>query len=434
MKKKKIIFSLIFSLTIIVCLFLGEKKVFTRSLSKIEKTRCSPNYNFEADVPSIHIYLREKQKKNLLGQLKFYNKNGTLSNNYKEGNRYQKAKIILDNDTHKISIKIKGRYSDNYKNHKAFSLKIKQKNKIGKKISFSLYPIICKSLIKEWVINQILKIEKLPYYDVKLVKVKILDSEYLAYKVPSKPNFKGVVLNNLMRLNNDMNFKILSEKGWFDSDNHEFLNFNFSNSIDSTTKEFFENKFSKRSFEFNDLAKTIALLKMFQNHMPGHGIMIHNAVFWLNEEDSLLRVVCSDHNFLGKTTPDGYDNLIADQFYSKFLQNIEFCRALNFYLRHYSNPNISENWYNTIGPKLLEKVKIIQKQYPCYDYTFDDVLNNSFELKKMVEVSLDTIYNSKKSFLVNFGYTPVELLDNDTPVLLYPKNLSSWPSYIELEE
>ena len=431
--KRLVIYSSIIIITLLIGLCMGEKGVISKSANKIELMYCSPKYRFKADVPEIEFLLNVKQKKNLKRQLKFYNEHGILANNYSEGDEYHKGRIAQCDDTSKVSIKIKGRYPDNFNNSRAFSLKIKQKDKSGKKIKFSLYPIKCKSMIKEWIINGVLRMEELPYYDVQIVKVKILDSEYLAYKVPDKPTFKGKELKNLMRFNNDMNFQILSDKGWFDSDNHKFLKYKFSNTIDSSSKKIFKKQFDSRSFEINELAKTIAVLKMFQDYMPGHGIMVHNAIFWLNKEDSLIRIICSDHNFIGKTSPNGVDNLIADKFYSVFMKDIEFCNKLNLYLKYYSNPNIAKNWKEILSPKLQKYIKIIQHQYPCYDYNFDDVLGNSFELEQMVKLSLDTIHNSKKSFLVNFGYTPFHYTTKDTSVLLYPKNSSLWHSSIELK-
>ena len=78
------------------------------------------------------------------------------------------------------------------------------------------------------------------------------------------------------------------------------LNYKFSNTLDSSSQKIFEKQFDSRSFEINELAKTIAVLKMFQDYMPGHGIMVHNAIFWLNKELLGQKKFWVQKFFLGK--------------------------------------------------------------------------------------------------------------------------------------
>ena len=421
----------IFVITVFTFLgFLLGGDIPKRTFNKINKIICDPSYDFNSGAEKLKIKVNKTNKILMNEQLDHFNKHQKLAKNLKKGKYYWNGTVIYQNETIQSYLKVKGRIKENYENRKSFSVKIKQGNK-----RFSLVPIHTKSFLKEWIINQILKLEDLPYFDEKIVEVELQKNNYLAYIVPDLPQTKKGVLTNVAKFNKQQNFQLSADYGWFDSQNFNFLNLKFSKGwLGIKEKSDFEAGLKSHTLDFkiDEIAKTVAICKLFQGHMPAHGLMLHNILFYLDKKTSKVGVVCADQNFIGTTSVKGFSNLMQDNFFRSFLLDEKFCKRLIYYLKYYSNQKVIEKWEQELGESLTEKIEWVQNQYQCYDFSFDDIKNNTEIVKYMICNRVKTLQMKNDSFMVNFGEVPQIVLVGDSSVILYPSNTINWKSFIKL--
>ena len=123
---------------------------------------------------------------------------------------------------------------------------------------------------------------------------------------------------------------------------------------------------------------------------------------------------------------------MQDNFFRSFLLDEKFCKRLIYYLKYYSNQKVIEKWEQELGESLTEKIEWVQNQYQCYDFSFDDIKNNTEIVKYMICNKVKTLQMKNDSFMVNFGEVPQIVLVGDSSVILYPSNTINWKSFIKL--
>jgi hypothetical protein len=410
--------------------FLFGGDIPARIINKVNRIMCQQSNDFNSGAEKFLIKVEQENIKLIEEQLDHFNKFQKLAKNFEKGKEYWKGKVIYKDDTIKSKFRVKGRIKENYENRESFSMKIKQNDR-----TFSLVPLHTKSFIKEWVINQILRLEGLPYFDEKIVQVEFHENDYLAYIIPELPQTRKGILTNVAKFDNAQNFQLSADYGWFDSQNFDFVQLKFSKEWSRLTdKKDFETRLKSHTlnFKFDEIAKTVAICKLFQGHMPAHGLMLHNILFYLDKKTAKVGVVCADQNFIGTTSTKGFSNLMQDSFFRNFLLDEKFCKRLIYYLKYYSNQKVIEKWEQELGGSLTEKIEWIQNQYQCYDFSFDLIKNNTEIIKDMISNKVKILQMKNDSFMVNFGEVPQIVLVGDSSVILYPSNTINWKSFIKL--
>ena len=410
--------------------FLFGGDIPVRIINKVNRIMCQPSNDFNSGAEKFLIKVEQENIKLIEEQLDHFNKFQKLAKNFEKGKEYWKGKVIYKDDTIKSKFRVKGRIKENYENRESFSMKIKQNDR-----TFSLVPLHTKSFINEWVINQILRLEGLPYFDEKIVQVEFHENNYLAYIIPELPQTRKGILTNVAKFDNAQNFQLSADYGWFDSQNFDFVQLKFSKEWSRLTdKKDFETRLKSHAlnFKFDEIAKTVAICKLFQGHMPAHGLMLHNILFYLDKENAKVGVVCSDQNFIGSTSSKGISSLMQDNFFREFLFDEKFCERLVYYLKFYSNEDVIKDWENKLGDSITERIGWVQNQYPCYDFSLDIIRNNTKVLKEMVLNKVETKQMNNDTFKVNFGEVPQIIMIDDSSIILYPANNINWKSFIKL--
>lgn len=409
--------------------YISNQKLISRISDKIEREICSPNHEFQNDAPLIEIKINKKQKKKMKKILNHFQKHKKLAKDTELGSQSWKGKLVMNGEEEEAKFKVKGRIAENYADESCFSMKVKTKDSI-----FSLVPIHLKSYYKEWVINQVLKSEGLPYYKIEFAKVHFFDRDYLVYIIPERPVKDNKIITGLAQYDKSDNFRLMEERGWFDNFNIEFLSLKTEGDF-AKYKKNFTRELLKDSIplKIDEIAKTIALSKLFQGHMPAHGMMLHNVEFYAESSSNKIGFILSDQNFIGVTNADGVSEIIKDKLYSSLFKQKEFCLKFKYYLSHYSRKDEIEKMIKKINFGFEKHMDWINDQFPCYKFSFNDLFHNSTVLEHMVKTNLDTIETKEGSFVVNFGYIPEAINHNDSLYILYPKNDISWRSFLKLD-
>lgn len=377
-----------------------------------------PNYNKEK---SISIIIDSTNYEILLSKREKAIKKGILTT---EEDSWVKGKVIYENDTNKIKIRLKGDWLDHLQNEKwSFRIKIK-KGHLNNVKEFSLQNPQSRDFLNEWIFHKLLQEEDILTTKYEFIPLVLNGNSLGIYA------FEEHFEKELLEHKNRREAPILKfdEAGFWNlqlidlkekKETHYIYPFfdasvitPFSKSIlkkDSVQSVLFNRaqnsleaykKFNvplSKVFDVKKWAKFYALTDVFKAH---HALVWHNQRFYYNPLTSKIEPVVYDA-FVGENAfklsqrpflAYNLKNYNANYFgelnfiYQAFNDSIfreEYFNELDYYLNEFD----WESFYHFINKELVTNTNMLKKEFPTVNFNEVEFYKNLNQLKK----ELDTI-------------------------------------------
>lgn len=359
---------------------------------------------------------------------------------------YVPAKITLNDTVYKVKLRIKGIFSDHWKDESKWSLKVKLKGQqllFGLK-EFNLNIPESRGLLNEWYFEELLAYNGLihTYYD--FIEVHINESNMGLYALEAGFD------ENLLRFNGREFGPILS----FDK---ELLYHNFSGNYHRTFEEghlrmdtrktksdtaYFRhykaavsliNNYRRQKitaskvFDVGKTAKLLALAELLGSH---HHVQLHNVKFYYDPETSLFEPIANDV-FIRSTQYSGPTlNLLSREknignqapfplTWERFLfLDTLFCRSYIEALNEIADTNYLDVFFEQNAEKAKLKHLILNKHYPFYLFKErETIYYNQTRIKEILNpIKCINAYYEKASgdtitvAIVNQNVLPINIL------------------------
>ena len=379
-------------------------KNFAKHYFNSKKTNCE----------TLYILLNEKKFEELNHQRK------EALNDNKDFN-YVKASIILNSDTSKIKIKLKGDRFVHFKNESGWSFRIKTKKTIDQiPPKFSLHHPKTKNYIYEWLFHQALKREGIIALNYNFFQVHINNEDWGIYAL--EEHFTDALLSSNERPHGPI-FSVKEEYGprFIDTPlvlpyNTDFIKNKENDSIVSQAiKKLYDFYAGKESvattFNSNHIAKYFALCDLLSTH---HGTVFKSLRLFYNPEskqfepigfdghygtDAVPGTITSEFSYLPET---GWNYEHDSTWYKRFFQSkfIEDTLFHSYYYQHltqFSEKSYLTNLLNDLQSELDINMGLIFKDFPPKaDHIFEFgpdyfnfnqyiYLNNQSRIKEIID-------------------------------------------------
>ena len=338
--------------------------------------------------------------------------------------------LIINKDTTKIKLRLKGDWLDHLEgNMWSFRVKV-GKNKSWNNLStFSLQDPKTRSYLKEWLLHQWFKKEKVLATKYDFINLEINDSLKKLY-VYEEHFDKSILINNgkkvgpIMKFTEDGLWEMRTEriqKDILSGKDYEPIRTNTDIEAFKEKKILKSSKMSKfyteaqnlmfdfmhglkpleEIFDIDILAKYYAILDVTRGH---HGVFWHNQRFYYNPNNKKLEIVGFDgyddtgkswltFPFLGFNQAHSIDE--KEVLFSNIFKDWGFLKKYIFYLDRFSNEEYLNDFILTIKEDLKKRKEYIQKTHEDYKFNYNYLFENSKKIKLAIAPNSSVIQSRK---------------------------------------
>jgi len=346
-----------------------------------------------------------------------------------EGDSWVKG-LIINKDTTKIKLRLKGDWLDHLEgNTWSFRVKVEKTKRWNNLSTFSLQDPKTRSYLKEWLLHQWFKKEKVLATKYEFITLEINDSLKKLY-VYEEHFDKSILINNgrklgpIMKFTEDGLWEMRAErikKDVSSGKDYEPIRMNTDIEAFKEKKILKSSKMSKfymeaqnlmfdfmhglrpleEIFDIDILAKYYAILDITRGH---HGVFWHNQRFYYNPNNKKLEIVGFDgydetgkswlmFPFLGFNQAHKIDE--KEVLFSNIFKDWGFLKKYIFYLNRFSEEEYLNDFILTIKEDLKKRNEYIQKTHEDYKFNYNYLFENSKKIKLAITPNSSVIQSRK---------------------------------------
>ena len=424
---------------------------------------------------SIELLIEDKNIEKLDYQRDFAFEIGPYYSNHPDFTGYVKGKMVVNNDTMKIKLRLKGLFSDHYRDPLKCSYKIKifdGGSFLGMK-KFAIQHPRTRSYMNEWYLHKLLNYINVIYLRYDFINVTINGRNSGIYAIEENMH-KNLIENNKLKEGPIFRFNHSGEGSIFYHDISPYnkksikSDINLLNQYKHAKKILFEfrngTKKTSEVFDNKKMAKAYALCDLLGHHHATHP---HNLKFYYSPTTGLIEPIIYDNQLIIPIENEGLlGNLKSveapiknngeilfknDPFSERLFNDSAFFTAYIHYLTEYTENDWLSEFFNKTNEDAQNKKQIIWKSYPEYDFNKKRILfKNQKTIKEILstyilpEIKDSSIIEQKdKKFISirNKNRLPIELLSvsiNGNEItnccyLLQPNFINELPKYQTIE-
>ena len=362
-----------------------------------------------------------------------------------EGNNYVKCNVIVNSDSSKGEMRLKGHMTDHLEGEK-WSFRIKTKKEIMGMYRFSLQHPGTRNYIYEWVYHQLLKNEDVIYLNYDFVNLKLNDKDLGIYALEEHFGQHVLERNNrpkgaIIRWNPNLywEWRIDEFQNVYLDEDYSSYSSSYAEPYDKGTvtkdKELLENyqmaayqleQFRTGTLKTSDvfdverMAKFLAIIDLVGGH---YSLDWSDVKFYYNSYTKKVEPVGYEsfsirksEKIAGQQVRDNYSNLQLN-FHKQLFADPIFFAAYISNLERIADEAYLKNFIDKIQPEFNKKLGIMAKEWPYRKFNFDGyfenirLIRNNLDLPKPFHAFTQS--NNKDSIVLSLAPVsdfPIEII------------------------
>ena len=325
---------------------------------------------------------------------------------HRSENDYVKTKIVLNNDTLKGKIRLKGDLTDHLKKDKwSFRLKTKKPLLYGLR-KFNLQAPDTRWLLNEYVYHKIMEREGILCPKYQFVQVSINDKSWGIYALEEGLHqtmiTQSIKQNGILLKFDDEPYwdrdPAESSEGYIKKSNIKTYGNSsekdMATAIEILKKYQFQDTTYLDYFDLDLIARYYALNDVMRGY---HAMGWINVRFFFNLNTRLMEPVGYDaypgigymnwgHPYLGyEPHHKKYSPFESEAIIYSFFKNKKATQLYYSYLEKYTNPNKIKKWLTDLENDINFYEKQLQIEYPTYEYDRNFILNNAQLIRTAID-------------------------------------------------